>query len=161
MVTGFSLFCDWLSCSYRPSRLSDRRASPRFNFRIRGHNVPVDYFPSPFFFLPEFVTKADSTLHLLLTMATESSFPVADTNINLRGEQFQANKKNWAPVLEKFEEALKQVSAEGNDVSLRRHQSRGQLLRMSLPALGELWLTRKVYSKRSRCTFVRPRFTFS
>ena len=62
-------------------------------------------------------------------MATESSFPVANTNIDLRGAQFQANKESWTPVLDRFEEALKQVSAEGNDVSLRRHISRGQLLR--------------------------------
>lgn len=62
-------------------------------------------------------------------MATESSFPVVRANLDLRGELFQANKESWAPVLEKFEHALKQVSAEGNDVSLRRHQSRGQLLR--------------------------------
>jgi hypothetical protein len=62
-------------------------------------------------------------------MATESSFPVASTKIDLRGQQFQANKESWAPVIERFEEALKQVSAEGNDVSLRRHQNRGQLLR--------------------------------
>ncbi|KAF9250419.1 hypothetical protein DTO013E5_5556 [Penicillium roqueforti] len=61
-------------------------------------------------------------------MATESSFPVANTNIDLRGSQFQANKESWTPVLDRFEEALKQVSAEGNDVSLRRHISRGQLL---------------------------------
>ncbi|CAG7920918.1 unnamed protein product [Penicillium olsonii] len=61
-------------------------------------------------------------------MATESSFPVANTNIDLRGPQFQANKESWTPVLDRFEEALKQVSAEGNDISLRRHQDRGQLL---------------------------------
>jgi hypothetical protein len=62
-------------------------------------------------------------------MATESSFPVADTNIDLRGPQFQTNKESWTPVLDRFEKALKKVSAEGIDVSLRRHQGRGQLLR--------------------------------
>ncbi|KAJ6028850.1 hypothetical protein N7540_004426 [Penicillium herquei] len=61
-------------------------------------------------------------------MAIESSFPVEHTNIDLRGSQLQANKENWAPVLAKFEKALKQVSEEGNDASLRRHQGRGQLL---------------------------------
>ncbi|KAJ5440041.1 ClpP/crotonase [Penicillium daleae] len=61
-------------------------------------------------------------------MATESSYPTLSAKLDLRGEQFRANKESWLPVLEKFEEALKQVSAEGNDVSLRRHQTRGQLL---------------------------------
>lgn len=62
-------------------------------------------------------------------MATESSFPALSANLDLRGELFQANKESWGPVLERFEKALKQVSAEGNEVSLRRHQTRGQLLR--------------------------------
>lgn len=73
-----------------------------------------------------FIPEPQSTL---FTMATESWFPVANTNINLRGQQFQANKESWTPVLDRFEENLKQVVAEGNDVSLRRHMSRGQLLR--------------------------------
>lgn len=68
-------------------------------------------------------------------MATSSAFPVSTANLDLRGEQFQANKKNWIPVIEKFEKALKEVSAEGNDVSLKRHQSRGQLLRNNSPVL--------------------------
>lgn len=62
-------------------------------------------------------------------MVTESSFPVHFANLDLRGELFQANKKSWEPVLEIFEDALKHVSSEGNDVSLKRHQGRGQLLR--------------------------------
>lgn len=61
-------------------------------------------------------------------MATESSYPALSANLDLRGEQFQANKESWTPVLDTFEKALKQVSAEGNDVSLQRHQTRGQLL---------------------------------
>jgi hypothetical protein len=62
-------------------------------------------------------------------MATESSFPVHSANLDLRAESFQANKKSWEPVLEKFEHSLRKVSAEGNEVSMKRHQSRGQLLR--------------------------------
>ncbi|KAJ6114931.1 hypothetical protein N7486_000709 [Penicillium sp. IBT 16267x] len=61
-------------------------------------------------------------------MMTESLFPVLSSNLDLQGELFQANRKSWGPVLERFENALKQVSAEGNDVSLKRHQGRGQLL---------------------------------
>ncbi|KAJ5456919.1 hypothetical protein N7530_012193 [Penicillium desertorum] len=62
-------------------------------------------------------------------MTTESSFPVHSANFDLRGESFQANKKSWEPVLKRFEDCLKKVSVEGNEVSMRRHQSRGQLLR--------------------------------
>lgn len=62
-------------------------------------------------------------------MATESSFPVHSANLDLRGESFQANRKSWEPVLERFEDSLKEVSVEGNEASMRRHQSRGQLLR--------------------------------
>lgn len=68
-------------------------------------------------------------LPVVSNMATESSFPVLSANLDLRGQMFQANKKSWKPVLERFEDCLRQVSAEGNDVSLKRHQSRGQLLR--------------------------------
>jgi hypothetical protein len=60
---------------------------------------------------------------------TESLYPVVTSKLNLGGQQFQTNRENWKPVLEQFEEALGQVSAEGNDISLRRHQGRGQLLR--------------------------------
>ncbi|KAL4985894.1 ClpP/crotonase-like domain-containing protein [Aspergillus falconensis] len=48
-------------------------------------------------------------------IATESVFP-------------GPNKADWEDILARFEEALKRVSAEGNEVSLNRHQSRGQLL---------------------------------
>ena len=65
---------------------------------------------------------------------TESSFPAVSATLDLRGEQFIANQKSWGPVLERFEKALKDVSAEGNDVSLKRHQSRGQLLRKCIAA---------------------------
>lgn len=72
-------------------------------------------------------------------MRTESSFPALTTSLDLRGELFQANKKSWQPVLEIFENALQQVSVEGNNVSLERHQSRGQLL-------GKCILAREVLS---------------
>jgi len=62
-------------------------------------------------------------------MASESSYPIISANVDLRGEQFLANKASWDPILDKFEDALQKVAVEGNDVSLRRHQSRGQLLR--------------------------------
>ena len=62
-------------------------------------------------------------------MVNESLFPVLSSNLDLQGESFQANKKSWENVLERFENSLKQVSAEGNEVSLKRHQGRGQLLR--------------------------------
>lgn len=64
-------------------------------------------------------------------MATGSSYPSISANLDLRGEQYQSNKAGWIPILDKFEDALKQVSFEGNDASLLRHQQRGQLLRTS------------------------------
>jgi hypothetical protein len=80
--------------------------------------------------------------HCLFNMVTESSFPVLTANLDLRGELYQANKKLWEPVLKRFENALRQVSAEGNEVSLKRHQSRGQLLRKyTLAPLGTQYLT--------------------
>jgi aspartate aminotransferase-like enzyme len=72
-------------------------------------------------------------------MPTDSSFPVLTANLDLRGELFQANKNSWVPVLKRFEEALKQVSAEGNEVSLKRHQTRGQLLRKYIDVC-PLWM---------------------
>jgi hypothetical protein len=64
-------------------------------------------------------------------MATESSFPPLTSKLDLSSQQYRSNRETWNSVLERFEEALSQVSAEGNDVSLARHQTRGQLLRMS------------------------------
>lgn len=94
------------------------------------------------------------------SMATESSYPTLSAKLDLRGEQFRANKDSWVPVLEKFEDALKQVSAEGNDVSLRRHQTRGQLLRMFTP--GEKHSkSDTINSKRSRRIAVGSGFAFS
>ncbi|KAF9889612.1 hypothetical protein FE257_007120 [Aspergillus nanangensis] len=61
-------------------------------------------------------------------MTSTSSFPLISSQLNLRGQQFQANKDSWEPVLRKYEESLEQVAAEGNQVSLQRHQKRGQLL---------------------------------
>lgn len=61
-------------------------------------------------------------------MATASSYPVLSSHLDLRGQQFQSNQEAWVPVLERFEHSLEKVSDEGNEGSLRRHQSRGQLL---------------------------------
>ena len=61
-------------------------------------------------------------------MATASSYPVLGSHLDLRGQQFQSNQEAWIPVLERFERSLEKVSDEGNESSLRRHQSRGQLL---------------------------------
>ncbi|KAL1966031.1 hypothetical protein VTN77DRAFT_4971 [Rasamsonia byssochlamydoides] len=61
-------------------------------------------------------------------MASSQPFPVEQSNLDLRGPAFVANRENWIPVLERFEKSLKDVSAEGTDSSLSRHQERGQLL---------------------------------
>ncbi|CAG9985063.1 unnamed protein product [Clonostachys byssicola] len=57
-----------------------------------------------------------------------NSFPVQQAKLDLREADFQENKKNWEPVLDKLDKALKTVSDEGNQSSIDRHQGRGQLL---------------------------------
>ncbi|KAL2004687.1 hypothetical protein VTN00DRAFT_3215 [Thermoascus crustaceus] len=59
---------------------------------------------------------------------TAQSFPVVQSRLDLRGAIFQANRESWKPVLDRFEAALKDVSSEGTEASLSRHQERGQLL---------------------------------
>lgn len=61
-------------------------------------------------------------------MATASSYPVLNSHLDLRGQQFQSNQEAWIPVLERFEHSLEKVSDEGNESSIHRHQTRGQLL---------------------------------
>lgn len=63
-------------------------------------------------------------------MASQQPFPVQHSKLDLRAPSFVANRENWTPVLERFEKALKDVSSEGTESSLSRHQERGQLLRM-------------------------------
>lgn len=58
-----------------------------------------------------------------------NSFPVQQAKLDLRETEFQENKNNWEPVLDKLDKALKTVSDEGNQSSIERHQGRGQLLR--------------------------------
>ena len=67
-------------------------------------------------------------------MAGSLSFSTQSSGANLADPVYSANRDNWTPILEQFEENLAAVSAEGNDASLARHQQRGQLLRMwSIP----------------------------
>lgn len=64
---------------------------------------------------------------------TAQSFPVVQSRLDLRGQIFQANRESWKPVLDRFEAALRDVSSEGTEASLSRHQERGQLLGTSVP----------------------------
>jgi acetyl-CoA carboxylase carboxyltransferase component len=67
-------------------------------------------------------------------MASGSTlFPVQTSRVDLAGKLFRQNEEDWKPVLERFEQHLKQISSEGDEVSLKRHQSRGQLLRALHP----------------------------
>ncbi|OJJ94674.1 hypothetical protein ASPACDRAFT_55681 [Aspergillus aculeatus ATCC 16872] len=61
-------------------------------------------------------------------MATQPSFPPLQSKIDINNPQYRANRETWKTVLDRFEEALEQVSAEGNSASLARHQKRDQLL---------------------------------
>ena len=98
------------------------------------HSYSYSYYYYYFLYLVTTATYCQSPFpdYFLQKM---SSFPVMRSNLDLRDPEFKSNQANWQPVLDTFEDALKQVSQEGNDVSLRRHQSRGQLLRM-VPVLG-------------------------
>ena len=80
------------------------------------------HYPLP---LHSFYLSSKNTI----TMATESTFPVLRSRLDLRAKHLQQNKADWDDILNRFEDALKRVSAQGNEVSLNRHQSRGQLLR--------------------------------
>ncbi|CAK7200221.1 hypothetical protein SEUCBS139899_002912 [Sporothrix eucalyptigena] len=53
---------------------------------------------------------------------------VQQSEIDLREQQFEENRKAWTPVLQRFDGALQTVSSEGAVQYLERHQSRGQLL---------------------------------
>jgi acetyl-CoA carboxylase carboxyltransferase component len=65
-------------------------------------------------------------------MASGSTlFPVQISRLDLAGKLFRQNEEDWKPVLERFERNLQQIASEGDEVSLTRHQSRGQLLRAS------------------------------
>ncbi|KAK5710384.1 hypothetical protein LTR17_018910 [Elasticomyces elasticus] len=57
-----------------------------------------------------------------------NAFPVGESTARLRGPQFQANRKSWEPLMERFEAMSKAAMAEGAEKYLNRHQERGQLL---------------------------------
>ncbi|KAK5738941.1 hypothetical protein LTR17_005667 [Elasticomyces elasticus] len=61
-------------------------------------------------------------------MSMFNAFPVGESTARLRGPQFQANRKSWEPLMEKFEAMSKAAMAEGAEKYLNRHQERGQLL---------------------------------
>lgn len=64
-------------------------------------------------------------------MASTHQYPVERSKVSLRDQAHKDNLANWEPILEKYENALQQVSSEGTLASLERHQTRGQLLRES------------------------------
>lgn len=61
-------------------------------------------------------------------MSRSHALPVVEASINLRQDAFKANKEAWKPVMSEFEKNLKTTVAEGSAQSMKRHQSRGQLL---------------------------------
>ncbi|KAI1846885.1 hypothetical protein JX265_004855 [Neoarthrinium moseri] len=61
-------------------------------------------------------------------MAPLHQYPVGQSALDLRSDRLRENREKWVPVLDKFEKALNDVSSEGTEASLSRHQSRGQLL---------------------------------
>lgn len=67
-----------------------------------------------------------------------NAFPVVNSAVNTRLPQCQANLEAWRPMLEKFQDALKTSAVEGNQKSLSKHISRGQVLGMCFPAPNQL-----------------------
>lgn len=63
-------------------------------------------------------------------MATSTPHPVIKSSLDLRGEQFKSNYVAWAPLIQRFEDALQETTVEGNAKSIESHHNRGQLLRM-------------------------------
>ncbi|KAJ4223466.1 hypothetical protein NW759_006101 [Fusarium solani] len=61
-------------------------------------------------------------------MSITHQYPVERSKVSLRDQAHKDNLANWEPILEKYENALQQVSSEGALASLERHQTRGQLL---------------------------------
>lgn len=61
-------------------------------------------------------------------MADIVGYPVVSAKLDLRQGIFEGNRKAWDEVLRKYQDALQQVSSEGDESSQRRHQGRGQLL---------------------------------
>ncbi|KAK0389170.1 hypothetical protein NLU13_2745 [Sarocladium strictum] len=68
-------------------------------------------------------------------MSAHLSFAAQASTANLKDPASQANQDSWGQILERLEENLQAVSAEGTEVSLKRHQERGQLLARDRVAL--------------------------
>ncbi|KAL2434140.1 putative biotin-dependent acyl-coenzyme A carboxylase beta2 subunit [Exophiala dermatitidis] len=61
-------------------------------------------------------------------MTTIDAFPAIESKPNSLDAQSKANRDAWAPVLEQYEKNLQATTSEGTEISLKRHQARGQLL---------------------------------
>jgi hypothetical protein len=61
-------------------------------------------------------------------MVVPNAFPVIESSASLRGPQFQANRKSWDPLMDRFQMMCKAAMAEGEERHTHRHQDRGQLL---------------------------------
>ena len=71
-------------------------------------------------------------------MTTIDAFPAIESKPNSLDAQSKANRDAWAPVLEQYEKNLQATTSEGTEISLKRHQARGQLLGM-FQAFVHLW----------------------
>jgi len=74
------------------------------------------------------VDNATSVKPHTTNMSSVNAFPVLESSASLRGPQFQANRKSWETLIQKFETMSKAAMAEGEARHTDRHQSRGQLL---------------------------------
>jgi hypothetical protein len=66
-------------------------------------------------------------------MSANLCFAEQFSNVNLKDSVSNDNREKWRPILDQFDTNLEAVAAEGDEVSLARHQERGQLLRKLPP----------------------------
>ena len=55
-------------------------------------------------------------------------FPNIESGIDLRGDQYSANRETWKSVLTNYQSNATWCASQGSAESQERHQSRGQLL---------------------------------
>lgn len=66
--------------------------------------------------------------HSMRSMATNSMYPVRESNALSFQQNAQSFQDGWRGLLDKHLEALQTASSEGSQASTGRHQTRGQLL---------------------------------
>lgn len=72
-------------------------------------------------------------------MNTISALPVVESGVDIRGDEFAANREAWVDIINAFEAASKAVTVEATTSSQTKHQSRGQLLGLLITSRSGDW----------------------